>query len=266
VLVDRFQASYSDIGFLQLAGALSGLLAYFVLGHYLDRKGGFGATPLGLLMAGLVPLVYLLAPNLPFLAIGYILLSVGNSASDLGWQVALVSRISDEHRLRYQAAHTSITGLRGVAAPFFGSLILGLGFGIMPVLVISGVLGVLGAGMMARALGISLMPDPRILRTVLGNGGRPAQDVRVRHRVVGQRPSVALAPALGVDQVLLPRQERAAADALARLGDRGARLEVEPPHQLVHHPVWQAVPLARVDKAEEHEVAEQHAPVRAETA
>jgi MFS family permease len=264
VLVDRFQASYSDIGFLQLAGALSGLLAYFVLGHYLDRKGGFGATPLGLLMVGLVPLVYLLAPSLPFLAIGYILLSVGNSASDLGWQVALVSRVSDEHRLRYQAAHTSLTGLRGAAAPFVGSLILGLGFGIMPVLVISGMVGILGAGMMARALGIGLVPDLGVLRAVLGNRGRPGQDVRIRHRVVSQRPSVVVAPTLRVDQVLLPRQEGPAADALA--GPRSAGLDGEPAGQLVQYPVWQAVPLARVDKPEDEQMTQQHTPVRAETA
>src|SRR5579864_6064035 len=58
LLVDRFQASYADIGLLQLLGALSGLVAYFVLGHYLDRRGGLGATPAGLLLVALVPVVY----------------------------------------------------------------------------------------------------------------------------------------------------------------------------------------------------------------
>jgi MFS family permease len=156
VLVDRFQASYADIGVLQLVGALSGLVAYFGLGQWLDKRGGFGATPIGLLLAGLVPLVYAWAPSLSVLALGYVLLSVGNSAFDLGWQVALVSRVSDEHRLRYQAAHTSITGLRGVAAPFVGSLALALGVGLGPVLIFSGLLGIVGAAMMAPALGVSV--------------------------------------------------------------------------------------------------------------
>jgi MFS family permease len=163
VLVDRFQASYADIGLLQLAGALSGLLAYFGLGHYLDRKGGFGVTPLGMLLTGLVPIAYLLAPDLPLLGVGFILLGVGTSAIDLGWQLALVARVSDEHRLRYMAAHTSITGLRGFVAPFAGTLLLGLGYGMGPVLLLGGSLGVIGAVMMARALGVNL-GDRRWLR------------------------------------------------------------------------------------------------------
>ena len=36
----------------------------------------------------------------------------------------------EAHRPRYQAAHTSITGLRGVAAPFVGSLIVAQGLGV----------------------------------------------------------------------------------------------------------------------------------------
>jgi MFS transporter, DHA1 family, inner membrane transport protein len=185
VLVDRFQASYADIGLLQLAGALSGLLAYFALGHYLDRRGGFGVTPLGMLLAGLVPVAYLLAPGLPVLAIGYILLGVGNSAIDLGWQLALVARVSDEHRLRYMAAHTSITGVRGFVAPFVGTLVLSLGYGLGPVLVISGVLGVVGAVMMARALGVNL-GDPRLLRGLFRDFVRDAPRPR-RHVVPRKR-------------------------------------------------------------------------------
>jgi predicted MFS family arabinose efflux permease len=166
VLVDRFQASYADVGLLQLVGALSGLLAYFVLGQYLDRRGGFGATPIGLLLVSLVPLVYVWAPSLGFLALGYILLNVGNSASDLGWQVALVSRVDDAHRLRYQAAHTSLTGLRGVAAPFAGSLALALGLGIAPVLIVGASLALIGASMMAVALGVPV-PGANAIRSVL---------------------------------------------------------------------------------------------------
>jgi MFS family permease len=263
VLVDRLHASYSDVGLLQLAGALSGLLAYFVLGHFLDRKGGFGATATGLVMVALVPLFYLSSPSLPFLALGYVVQSVGNSAIDLGWQVAVIARVSDEHRLRYQAAHTSLTGLRGVVAPFLGSLSLGFGLGIGPVLVVSAVLGLVGAVMMARALGTGLVPDLGVLRTVLGDRSRPRRDVRIRHQVVGQSPRVAAAPVVYVDQVLLAREQRAAAETLEGRG--GAHRDAEAARQLVHNPAWQPVALARVDKAEHDEVRQQHAPVRAET-
>jgi predicted MFS family arabinose efflux permease len=261
VLVDRFQASYADIGVLQLIGALSGLLAYFGLGHYLDRRGGFGATPIGLLLVGLVPLVYLWAPSLAFLAIGYVLLTVGNSLLDLGWQVALVSKVADAHRLRYQAAHTSITGLRGVAAPFVGSLALSLGTGIGPVLILAGVLGVAGAGLMASALGVSV-PGAGLVRTVFGNARRPVRDIQFGHGIVGAQPRVEVAPVLDVDQLLLARKQRPAAHALAGSGraERGGQAA----RQFMHDPAWYPLALARVDVAELDQVREPYAPVSGE--
>jgi hypothetical protein len=194
VLVDRFQASYADVGLLQLAGALRGLLAYFVLGHYLDRTGGFGVTPLGMLLTALVPVAYLLAPGLPVLGLGFILLGVGTSAIDLGWQLALVARVSDEHRLRYMAAHTTITGLRGFVAPFAGTLFLSLGYGMGPVLLLSGLLGVIGAVMLARALGVN-PGDPRLIRGLfrkfVRDAPRPRRFVVVRKRRPRGPPAAA---------------------------------------------------------------------------
>ncbi|HEY3059673.1 MAG TPA: MFS transporter, partial [Chloroflexota bacterium] len=247
VLVDRFQASYADIGILQLVGAASGLLAYLVLGQHLDRRGGFGATPLGMLMVGLVPIVYLVAPSLPLLGAAFVLQSVGNGAIDLGWQVALLARVSDEHRLRYQAAHTSITGLRGVAAPFLGSLAISLGLGIGVALVTSGLLALIGTLVMARSLGLSVRdvplwgPTSRACRlttgalgTVLANARRPRGDLVVGHRILGERAHVAVAQALDVEQVLLARQDRPVADTVA--GRRSAHRVAQAAQQVVHDP------------------------------
>jgi predicted MFS family arabinose efflux permease len=263
VLVDRFQASYADIGVLQLVGALSGLVAYFVLGQQLDRRGGFGATPIGLLLVGLVPLVYMWAPSLGFLTLGYILLNVGNSASDLGWQVALISKVDDDHRLRYQASHTSITGLRGVAAPFAGSLAVSLGLGIGPVLVVGGILAMIGAVLMASALGVPV-PGSGVVRTVVGYARGPRRDVRRGHGVVGPQARVEEAPLLHVNQVLLPRQQRSATHALARLGRAQRRRKAA--HQLMHHPARNALTLCRIDVAEQNQVRQQHTPVASEAA
>ena len=273
VLVDRFQASYADVGWLQLGGAVGGLVAYWLLGQYLDRKDAVGVTPFGFLLTGVVPLVYLFAPSLPVLALGYILLSVGTSANDLGWQVALVSRVSDEHRLRYQAAHTSITGLRGVAAPFVGSLIVAQGFGIGPVLLLGGLLGAFGAALMANALGaelelpsipVDLRRGLRLFRAVLGDGRGPGRDVFVRHRIVLERARIDVAPLLDIDQVLLARQQRAAAYARGRRG--GAHRRLEAPDQLLRDPARDALALARIDEAKQDHMSQQHAPVGAEAA
>jgi MFS family permease len=266
VLVDRFSASYADVGLLQFAGALSGLLAYFVLGHILDRKGArqaYVATPLGFLLVALVPLVYVLAPSLTWVAVGYVLQSVGTSLNDLGWQVALVTRMPDEHRLRYQAAHTSITGLRGAAAPFAGSVLLSMGVGIGPVLLVGAVLGVIGAYVMARALGVGVS-ELGLPRPVIGDARGPGRDVVVAHRILSQGARVAEAAALDVDQVLLARQQRAATDALSRRG--GAQGTLQAAHEVLHDPAWHALSLARVDEAKQNEVGHQDAPVAAKSA
>ena len=263
VLVDRFQASYSDVGFLQLVGALSGLIAYFVLGQHLDRRGAFGATWIGMLMVALVPIAYLVAPALIWLVAAYVLLSVGNSAIDLGWQLALISRVKDEHRLRYQAAHTSLTGLRGVAAPFLGSLALGAGLGIGFVLVAGGVLGILGSLLMARALGVGLMPNwaSGLLGAVVRNPRGPRRDVVVSHGVLRPSARIDEAPLLDSHQVLLSRKQSAAAQAVL---DRGGAIRGrEATQELVHNPVWHPLALTREDVPEEHQVREQHAPVGA---
>src|SRR5258708_1786879 len=251
VLVDRFQASYADIGLLQLVGAVSGLLAYLILGQTLDRRGNLirAATPVGCVLVALVPLVYLLSPNLWFLAVGYVLQSIGNSAIDLGWQLALVSHVPDEHRLRYQAAHTSLTGLRGVAAPFAGSLMLGLGSGVGAVLLLSGALGLYGAVLLARALGLAVA-DLCVGRTVVRDARRPGPDLAIGHRVVGQPARVVVAPVSDVDQILLARQDSATADARPRSGSAARGLEAS--HQILHDPAWQSVTIARVDEAEQH--------------
>ncbi|MBV8718589.1 MAG: MFS transporter, partial [Chloroflexi bacterium] len=262
VLVDRFQASYADIGVLQLVGALSGLLAYFVLGQYLDRRGGFGATPIGLALMALVPLVYLLAPNVAWVALGYMLQNVGNSASDLGWQVALVSRVDDHDRLRYQAAHTSITGLRGVVAPFLGSFALTAGLGVGPVLVVGGGLAMVGAVLMASALGVRV-PGSTVVRTVVGYAGRPGRNVGAGHRILGSKPRVEKTPVANVDEVLLPRQQRPTTQPIGGL--RSAEGDFQAAHQLVHDPAWYAVSLGRVDVAEGDEVRQEYAPLARES-
>jgi hypothetical protein len=263
VLVDRFEASYAEVGVLQLVGAGSGLLAYLWLGQHLDRRGGFGVAPMGMVMVGLVPLAYLFAPTLPILGLAFVLQSVGTSALDLGWQIALLARVADEHRLRYQAAAGSITGFRGAVAPFLGSLAIALGLPLSTTLLISGAVALLGAVILARALGLGLKDVP-LLRAVLGNTGRPGRDLAVGHRVIGQRPNVEIAPALDVKEVLLPREQGAATDALSRRGS--THRVAEPTQEIVHDPVRDALAVGRVDEAEQDQVRQQDVPVRTEAA
>jgi hypothetical protein len=261
VLVDRFQAGYAEVGVLQLVGAGSGLLAYLYLGQHLDRRGGFGATPLGMLMVAMVPIAYLVSPSVIVLVVAFVLQSVGTSLIDLGWNMAMIKRVPDEHRLRYQAAHTSITGVRGAVAPFIGSLLIALGLSVGATLVIGAVIALLGTLVMAQALEIRIWP---LARAVVGNARRPDRDLAVGHGVVGPRADVVVAARVDVDEVLLARQQRAATDVLGQR--RRTALPLEPLHQLAQYPIGDAVALRRKDEVEQDQVRQQDAPVAAEPA
>jgi hypothetical protein len=175
----------------------------------------------------------------------------------------LAIKVDDPHRLRYQAAHTSITGLRGVAAPFVGSLALSAGLGVGPVLVAGGVLGTIGAVLMASGLGVEV-PGLRFVqvRTVLGDASRPGRNVRARHRILGLHARVEKSPFADVHQVLLARQQRPATQPIGGFGS--AERTLQAPKQLVHDPAWYPLSLAGVDVAEENQVCHQHAPLTAE--
>src|SRR5689334_18821735 len=83
---------------------------------------------------------------------------------------------------------------------------------------------------------------------------RPALRLRSRHVAHGTDARVLVAPALQVGEVLRARQDRALADAP---GIGHGQLALEPAHQVLDDAGWNGRPLARIDEAEEHEVAEQ---------
>src|SRR6266481_615713 len=90
----------------------------------------------------------------------------------------------------------------------------------------------------------------------------PVRDVLGGHLSVGGEPAVGITPAPYIGEVLRPREERAPAKPLGRR--RLLRLALERPAQREHHARRNTGALARVDEAEERQVAEQDPPVGAE--
>src|SRR5229473_1263987 len=89
----------------------------------------------------------------------------------------------------------------------------------------------------------------------------PVRDVLGGHLSVGGEPAVGITPAPYIGEVLRPREQRAPAKPLGR---RLLRLALERPAQREHHACRNTGALARVDEAEERQVAEQDPPMGAE--
>src|SRR5439155_9608518 len=90
----------------------------------------------------------------------------------------------------------------------------------------------------------------------------PARDLAVRHGAVRLQASIPVSPLVDVEQVLLARQDRPLTDAVARR--RVLDLRVEAAHELAQHAGRYALAFAWINEAEEHEVAQQDAPVTTE--
>src|SRR5437899_1819905 len=91
---------------------------------------------------------------------------------------------------------------------------------------------------------------------------RPDIDLLACHVALGRLTRIDIAPAVDIDKVLRPREERAPAEAL--FGWRRRRLGPEPAGELVHEPVRHLRALGRIDEPEEDEMAEKDPPVRVE--
>jgi MFS family permease len=145
VMVDRLGVSYAEVGFVSLALALGGLLSYWLSGLHVDRHGGHASLVAGFVLTWPVPLVYQLAPSAQWLTLAGLLNGLGSGAMELGWANLLLRLAPGQQRGRYAAVLNSLTGLRGVAAPFLGvALASQTSLGLAGALYVSTGVGLLG--------------------------------------------------------------------------------------------------------------------------
>jgi MFS family permease len=158
LLVDRFQASYSEIGALGFVTSAAWLIGYLVLSRRIDRLSPLRVIGLSFALCVLQPLCYLFSPNVWWLAPGAVAAGFASAGIDLGG-INVLMRMAPRERLpEYSSLLTSIAGGRGLIAPF-----LGVALASLPWLGANGVLGlaafliVAGAALVART---SLPAEP----------------------------------------------------------------------------------------------------------
>jgi MFS family permease len=158
LLVDRFRASYSEVGTLGFVTSAAWLAGYLVMSRRIDRWPPLRVVGLSFALCALLPLSYALSPSVWLLAPGAAAQGFASAGIDLGG-INVLMRLAPRERLpEYSSLLTSIAGLRGLIAPFLGSALAALPWlGANGVLTLAAALIVLGAALLART---SLPAEP----------------------------------------------------------------------------------------------------------
>jgi MFS family permease len=159
LLVNRFGASYQQVGFLTLIQSVCWFASYLYLARRIDRMDARHVLLVSMLLAAMLPASYLIAPSIGGLVIGYAANGLAAGGNDLGLLQLIVRSAPPGQVPRYTALVNTMTGARGILAPFVGSFLGGEG-GIGPS-------GVLRAGTVLCLIGAGLMLWPDRARGAL---------------------------------------------------------------------------------------------------
>ena len=159
LLVDHFNAPNSFVGYMTALQWGAAIIAYYVWGRFIDRGSSLRLTVVNTALVLLMPLGYLLAPNMWFLLPVAIVAGVTNAGGDITFftnvvQLAPRDRIGD-----YAVAQSSLMGMRGTIAPFAASALLA-GYAPQTVLVFAMGLMVVGLVIMDRVVRGVAAPEP----------------------------------------------------------------------------------------------------------
>ncbi len=178
VYIDRLGLSLTEVGIVGVLGASATTLSYYAWGTAADRFGPMLLLRLGSLL-GLASLVTIaLTPTVLLLWPATVAAGVAGAAIDLGINTTLSDETPLESRAGALAGWNTLTGARGVAAPFLAGGLVQLGL----VDVTTALLLCAGVG----AIGVVLFT-----RVVGARSGRVTTETGVYSVPAGVRPSRA---------------------------------------------------------------------------
>ena len=159
LLVDHFNAPNSFVGYMTALQWGAAIIAYYAWGRFIDRGSSLRLTVLNTAIVLLMPIGYLVAPNMYFLLPVAVVAGVTNAGGDITFftnvvQLAPRDRIGD-----YAVAQSSLMGFRGTIAPFAASALLSV-FAPQTVMVVAIAVMVVGLVIMERVVR-EVVAEPR---------------------------------------------------------------------------------------------------------
>jgi MFS family permease len=162
LLVDVLGVSASQVGVFASVAAVATLAGSAYWGWLVDRKSSLEALRMMYLVGATTPLIYYLAWSpwvLVASAVTDSLLSVG---LELVWMMAVIDVAGPQRTAQYVAIGATLAGVRGVAGPLVGGLVIH-SFGIRAVYLIASILTFSGAWLVGRELRVRV-PAPVLTR------------------------------------------------------------------------------------------------------
>ena len=135
-LVDIMHIPNYIVGIMGAVYSLFWALAYLLWGGYLDRIHPLRGTALILFLTAFIPLGYFINGNFWIIGLAYAFMGISAAGLDLAtlMNITYFSNISTAPK--YMALHTTLSGIRGLMAPFLGIFLASL-FGARPVFIIT---------------------------------------------------------------------------------------------------------------------------------
>lgn len=126
MLVDHFDAPNSFVGGMAALSSLVAIAGYWFWGRLIDRGSSLQLSAYNAALLLLVPLTYLVAPNVWFLLPVAVVIGVVNAGFDITFHTNVVQAAPPGRVLDYATAQSFILGVRGTIAPFLASFLLGV--------------------------------------------------------------------------------------------------------------------------------------------
>ncbi len=151
MLVDHFDVSNAFVGTLAVVQSATQIVAYPLIGRFIDRGSTLHQTLYAVLLSLLVPIGYVVAPTSWALLPVAVIIGIAVSSGELTAYTNIVHLAPRERLGHYAAAQAFLLGARGTAAPFLASALLAV---VEPrvVLVIGASLMAVGAGVVAAVV------------------------------------------------------------------------------------------------------------------
>jgi MFS family permease len=126
LLVDHFNASNSFVGAMTAMSSATMIVAYLVWGRMIDRGSSIRLTLVNTVVTLLVPIGYIAAPDVWLLIPVAIVLGIVGAGGEITFFTNIVQIAPRDRIGEYAIAQSLLMGLRGTAAPFVASALLGV--------------------------------------------------------------------------------------------------------------------------------------------
>ena len=122
-LVHELSLSNTIIGYLGSITALSGSISFFFWGHLIDRYKPLNLLKVVMLIAVAIPFLYAISHNIYPIFFASVISGVIMNGWDLCWYNHIIQEVKREHTPGIFGIQYSLIGIRGLTAPFIGTIL-----------------------------------------------------------------------------------------------------------------------------------------------